>query len=149
MSNLLKIGDKAPDFQAEDQDGAVHTLADYKGKWLVLYFYPKDNTPGCTKEACAIRDSYGDILKLAEIVGVSGDSVKSHKNFAAKYNLPFNLLADPEKKILNSYGANGEILNKRSTFVIDPDGKIARIYEKVDPAIHAAQIITDLTVLQT
>ena len=148
MSALLKIGDKAPDFQAEDQDRSVHTLADYRGKWLVLYFYPKDDTPGCTKEACAIRDSYDDILKLAEIVGVSGDNVESHKKFAAKYNLPFKLLADPEKKMLDSYGANGVVLKKRSTFIIDPFGKIARIYEKVDPAIHGAQIITDLTVLQ-
>lgn len=144
MSETLKVGDKAPDFHAQDQDGAAHTLDDYSGKWLVVYFYPKDHTPGCIREACGMRDNYGDIKKLAEIVGVSGDSVKSHSGFAAKYELPFTLLADPEKNILDSYGTNGILLNKRSTFIIDPEGNIAKIYEKVNPDAHASQIIADL-----
>jgi peroxiredoxin Q/BCP len=144
MNKKLTIGDNAPDFNAQDQNGDAHKLWDYKGKWLALYFYPKDHTPGCIREACGMRDNYGDIRKLAEIVGVSGDSVKSHSGFAAKYELPFTLLADPEKNILDSYGTNGILLNKRSTFIIDPEGKIAKIYEKVNPDAHAAQIIADL-----
>ncbi len=144
----LKVGDHAPDFNAQDQAGETHRLEDYLGEWLVLYFYPKDHTSGCIREACSIRDNYADVKKLAEIVGVSGDSVKSHASFADKYNLPFTLLADPEKNILNSYGANGETFNKRSSFIIDPDGKIAKIYPKVNPDMHAAELVADLKKLQ-
>jgi peroxiredoxin Q/BCP len=148
MITSLQVGDQAPDFNAQDQAGTAHKLEDYKGKWLVLYFYPKDHTPGCIREACSIRDNYGDVKKLAEIVGVSGDSVKSHASFSDKYNLPFTLLADPEKELLDSYGANGIILKKRSTFVINPQGKIAKIYDKVNPDMHAAELVADLKELQ-
>ncbi len=144
----LKVGDHAPDFNAQDQAGETHRLEDYLGEWLVLYFYPKDHTSGCIREACSIRDNYAEVKKLAEIVGVSGDSVKSHASFADKYNLPFTLLADPEKNILNSYGANGETFNKRSSFIIDPDGKIAKIYPKVNPDMHATELVADLKKLQ-
>jgi peroxiredoxin Q/BCP len=148
MITSLQVGDQAPDFSAQDQEGEAHKLEDYQGKWLVLYFYPKDHTPGCIREACSIRDNYGDVKKLAEIVGVSGDSVKSHASFSDKYNLPFTLLADPEKELLDSYGANGIILKKRSTFVINPQGKIAKIYDKVNPDMHAAELVADLKELQ-
>jgi peroxiredoxin Q/BCP len=149
MSKLLEVGDRAPDFNAQDQTGETHTLEDYQGEWLVLYFYPKDHTPGCIREACSIRDNYAGVKELATIVGVSGDSVKSHASFSDKYNLPFPLLADPEKEILDRYGANGVILNKRSTFIIDPEGKIAKIYPKVTPDTHAPEIIADLKKLQS
>ena len=148
MKESLKVGDRAPDFNAQDQAGETHTLEDYLGEWLVLYFYPKDHTPGCIREACSIRDNYADVKKLATILGVSGDSVKSHASFAEKYNLPFTLLADPEKKMLNNYGANGETFNKRSTFIITPDGLIAKIYPKVKPDEHATELIADLKELQ-
>jgi len=148
MNEPLKVGDRAPDFNAQDQAGETHTLEDYQGEWLVLYFYPKDHTPGCIREACNIRDNFAGVKKLATILGVSGDSVKSHASFANKYDLPFDLLADPEKEMLNSYGANGEIFKKRSTFIIDPDGKIAKIYPKVSPDEHATELIADLKELQ-
>jgi peroxiredoxin Q/BCP len=148
MSQSLQVGDRAPDFSAQDQAGKTHTLADYQGKWLVLYFYPKDHTPGCIREACSIRDNYADVKELAAILGVSGDSVKSHGSFADKYNLPFTLLADPEKKMIESYGTDGAIFNKRTTFIIDPQGKIAKIYPKVSPDNHAAELVADLKKLQ-
>ncbi|MGD8457764.1 MAG: peroxiredoxin [Anaerolineales bacterium] len=148
MNNSLQVGDPAPDFAAQDQSGVTHTLAEYREKWLVLYFYPKDNTPGCIKEACSIRDNYADVKKLAVIFGVSGDSVKSHKGFADKYNLPFLLLSDPEKKMIEDYGANGDIFNKRATFIIDPEGKIAKIYPKVKADSHAPELVADLKELQ-
>lgn len=149
MNEPLKVGDRAPDFNAQDQAGETHTLGDYQGEWLVLYFYPKDHTPGCIREACSIRDNFFTVRKLATILGVSGDSVKSHASFANKYDLPFTLLADPEKKMLNSYGANGEVFKKRSTFIINPDGKIAKIYPKVSPDEHATELIADLKKLQS
>src|SRR3990170_8528971 len=103
MANKLKAGDTAPDFSALDQKGELHSLQDHKGKWLLLYFYPKDNTPGCIKEACSFRDHYAELKKKVAIVGISGDSVKSHANFSGKYHLPFPLLADPERKIIKAY----------------------------------------------
>jgi peroxiredoxin Q/BCP len=148
MNEPLKVGVRAPDFTAQDQVGEIHTLKDYQGEWLVLYFYPKDHTPGCIREACSIRDNFAGVKKLATVLGVSGDSVKSHASFADKYNLPFPLLADPEKKMLNSYGANGETFNKRSTFIINPEGVIAKIYPKVKPDEHAMELIADLKELQ-
>jgi peroxiredoxin Q/BCP len=148
MSQPLQVGDRAPDFNAQDQTGNTHKLADYLGGWLVLYFYPKDHTPGCIREACSIRDNYADVKELATILGVSGDSVKSHESFAGKYNLPFPLLADPDKKIIEDYGTDGEIFNKRATFIIDPGGKIAKIYPKVKPDLHAAELVADLKNLQ-
>ncbi|MEK7485335.1 MAG: peroxiredoxin [Planctomycetota bacterium] len=135
---------QAPDFTAEDQHGKKHSLSDYKGKWLVLFFYPKDNTPGCTKEVCQIRDQFSDLKKQASILGVSGDSVSSHAKFASKYSLPYSLLADPQKNMIKNYGANGLLFTKRCSFLINPEGKIAKVYESVDPSKHATEILEDL-----
>lgn len=149
----------APDFSLEDQHGKVHSLNDYAGKWLVLYFYPKDDTPGCTTEACNFRDERSAIAELgnAEVVGVSKDSVKSHKKFADKYNLDFTLLSDESLETIKAYNVWGErsMYGKvymgtiRSTFIIDPDGNIAKHYPKADPKKHAVEIINDLKSLQT
>ena len=146
----LKKGDKAPDFSAVDQDGKSISLSDFKGKKLVLYFYPKDNTPGCTAEACSLRDSYSDFKKKGyEIVGVSADSQKSHQGFITKFELPFRLIADTDKKVINAFGAWGEkkMYGKsyegiiRKTIVISEDGKIEDIIEKVDTKNHAQQLL--------
>lgn len=137
---MLSVGSKAPEFEAPDQDGKVRKSSDYLGKWLLLYFYPKDNTPGCTTEACAIRDNFGEFAKInAAVVGVSKDSVKSHAGFAAKYSLPFTMVADPEKKIIAAYEVDGRI-----SYLIDPKGMIAKAYSKVKPAEHAAEAIKDI-----
>lgn len=149
---MLKVGQQAPGFTLPDQDGKLHSLADYKGKRVLLYFYPKDDTPGCTTEACAIRDTFGDFQKTGLVVlGVSGDDVKSHKKFAEKYKLPFPLLADTEKKILKAYGAWGKkkFMGKeyegifRTSFLIGEDGKILKVYENVKPPEHAAEVLAD------
>ncbi len=149
----------APDFSLPDQDGAIHALADYAGKWLVLYFYPKDDTPGCTTEACSFRDEREAIAQLgnAEVVGVSKDSVRSHKKFLDKYGLNFTLLSDPEHKVIEAYGSwqpkkfmgREYIGTMRNTFIINPEGMIAKEYIGVDPKTHAAQIIADLKKFQT
>jgi thioredoxin-dependent peroxiredoxin len=145
----LKEGSKAPDFKGIDQNGNEVTLSDFSGKKLVLYFYPKDNTPGCTAEACNLRDNYDYLLKNGfSVVGVSPDSEKSHKGFAGKFSLPFPLIADTSKKILNDYGVWGEkkMYGKsylgvlRTTFVIDEKGIIEKIITKVDTAGHTEQI---------
>lgn len=131
---------KAPDFKLPDQEEKLHSLSDYKGKWLVVYFYPKDFTPGCTKEACSFRDSSREFSKRGvKIVGISKDSVTSHKKFAEKYHLNFPLLADPEHKTIEAYGAWG-----RSTFLINPEGEIAKEYKNVNPIIHSSKILEDL-----
>lgn len=149
---------KASDFSLADQNGVLHSLADFRGKWLVLYFYPKDDTTGCTKEACSFRDEREVIASLgnAEVVGVSKDSVRSHKKFAEKYDLGFTLLSDPEHKVIEAYGSwkplkfmGREYMGtQRNTFVIDPEGNIVKEYVGVDPKSHAAQIIADLKELQ-
>lgn len=153
----LKIGDKAPVFKLPDQNGDIHSLAEYKGKWVLLYFYPKDDTPGCTKEACLIRDNFPDFKKLKVVVfGISTDSVKSHKKFADKYNLPFVILADEDKDIVKKYGVWGKkkfmgreyMGTFRTSFLIDPSGKIARIFEKVNPETHAGEVLTELKLLK-
>lgn len=148
----------APDFNLQDQTGQSRTLKDYAGKWLVLYFYPKDDTPGCTTEACNFRDARDSIAALgnAEVVGISRDSVRKHANFAAKHNLNFTLLSDPEAEAIKAYNSWGErklfgriflgIL--RNTYIISPDGQIVKEYLGVDPNKHAAQIIQDLAMLQ-
>jgi peroxiredoxin Q/BCP len=145
----LKEGIKAPAFAGIDQNGKEVKLSDFAGKKLVLYFYPKDNTPGCTAEACSLRDSYDTLLKKGfAVVGVSPDSEKSHKNFAGKYTLPFPLIADTSKKILNDYGVWGEkkMYGKsyfgviRTTFIIDRNGVIDKIITKVNTAGHAEQL---------
>lgn len=149
----LAVGTQAPDFTLPDQDGKEHTLSNYHGKPVVLYFYPKDNTSGCTKEACGFRDDYSAYQDAGvTILGVSPDSEKSHTNFIAKYELPFTLLADTEREVLKLYGAWGKkkMYGKeyegvlRTTFLITADGKIAKIYEKVKPAEHSTEILADL-----
>lgn len=144
----------AQQFTLPDQNGKTHSLSDYKGKWVVLYFYPKDETPGCTTEACSFRDSNESLLaRDAVVVGISKDSVESHAKFVKKYNLPFTLLSDPEHKTIEAYGAwgpgfMGHIGTQRKTFIINPDGMIVKEYPKVTPAEHATQILNDLAHLQ-
>lgn len=155
--NTLKIGDVAPDFSLKDQDEHTHTLSNEKGKWVLIYFYPKDNTPGCTKQACAIRDEFPAFKKLGcTVFGISVDSEKSHKKFEEKFNLPFTLLADTEKKVVEAYGVwapkkfmGREYLGTvRTSFLINPEGTIAKIYEKVKPELHADEVLADLKALQ-
>jgi peroxiredoxin Q/BCP len=141
----LKINDKAPRFELPDQKGIIHNISQYLGQWLLLYFYPRDNTPGCTKEACSFRDHFLKLKEKLEIVGVSGDSVESHKRFSDKYTLPFTILSDKKRKTIKNYGANGLIFAKRTSFLIDPKGVIIKIYEKVDPSIHATEILKDIS----
>lgn len=150
MSTKLKVGAKAPDFSVQDQDGNMVSLSDFKGKKVALYFYPKDNTPTCTEQACNLRDNFAKLKKKGvTILGVSADSGKKHKNFENKYKLPFPLLADVDQKMINDYGVWGQkklfgreymgIL--RVTFLIDEGGKIAGIIDKVTAKDHAQQII--------
>jgi len=143
----------APDFTLPDQNGVPHRLADARGRWVLVYFYPKDDTPGCTKEACTLRDSFPVFGTMNALVyGVSVDSVASHKKFADKYVLPFTLLADTDRAVVQAYGVWGKktFMGKsydgtlRTSFLIDPKGKIAKVYEGVKPAEHAAQVLADL-----
>lgn len=149
---LPKTGAPAPDFLLPDANGKPHKLQDYRGNWLVLYFYPKDDTPGCTKEACSFRDDLFQLEKLgAKVVGISVDDTDSHARFAKKYSLPFPLLADENGKVADSYGALTNLgiikLAKRYTFLIDTEGKISKSYLSVDTSRHSQQIIDDLTQL--
>lgn len=146
----LKEGNKAPEFKTTDQNGKTISLADYKGKKIVLYFYPKDDTPGCTAESCNLRDNYSVLQKQGyEVLGVSADNEKSHRKFADKYELPFRLLADTEKEIINKYGVWGEkkFLGKkysgilRTTFIIDEKGLIEKIIKEVETKKHTEQIL--------
>jgi peroxiredoxin Q/BCP len=148
------INEKASDFTAPDQDGLPRSLSQYLGKWVVFYFYPKDDTPGCTKEACNFRDSFHRLEQVdVVIVGVSKDTVVSHKKFADKYHLNFSILSDPEKTIIQAYNAWGKKKFmgrefegvKRMTYLIDPKGIIKKIYEKVNPLVHAGEILRDVT----
>lgn len=149
----LVSGDMPPAFELMDQNGKSHRLSDYSGQWVVLYFYPKDDTPGCTKEACNFRD---DIFKLkdlgAHVLGISLDSVESHTKFAKKHGLPFPLLSDENGKTARAYGTFSRFLfvnyAKRHTFIVDPAGLVAKIYREVDPDTHSTQVINDLQVMQ-
>ncbi len=148
-ANTPKPGDTAPDFRLVDQNGTIRSLSDFSGQWVVLYFYPKDDTPGCTKEACSFRDDLTTLEKLgAKVVGVSVDDSDSHSKFASKYHLPFPLLADADGKVADSYGALMNLLllkiAKRYTFLIDPKGKIAKVYLSVDTSRHSQEIVDDL-----
>ena len=148
-ANTPKPGDTAPDFRLVDQNGTIKSLSDFSGQWVVLYFYPKDDTPGCTKEACSFRDDLTTLEKLgAKVVGVSVDDSDSHSKFASKYHLPFPLLADSDGKVADSYGALTNLLvlkiAKRYTFLIDPKGKIAKVYLSVDTSRHSQEIVDDL-----
>lgn len=145
----LQVGGPAPEFELSDQHGELHSLEDYRDKWVVLYFYPKDDTPGCTTEACEFRDNiFAFRDKNAYILGVSLDDVGSHKEFAEKYSLPFPLLADTDGAAATAYGVKtrwgGMEIAKRQTFIIGPDGNIAKHYEKVDPDTHSEQVLADL-----
>jgi peroxiredoxin Q/BCP len=153
---MLKENDSAPEFSLENQDGKITRLVDFSGQPLVLYFYPKDDTPGCTTEACNFRDDYSEFVdKRVQIVGVSPDSVKSHKKFQGKFELPFNLLSDPDHKVAELYGAWG--LKKmygreyegilRTTFLIDKNGKVAKVFEGVKPADHSREVLEELAKL--
>ncbi len=144
-----KAGTPAPDFRLPDQNGISHALSDYAGRWLVLYFYPRDDTPGCTREACAFRDSLARLEATgASVAGISVDSQESHQQFAAKYALPFTLLADTDGNVARHYGAlmDWKLLrmSRRITFLISPTGTIQRVYEHIDPSRHADEILADL-----
>ncbi len=150
----LQPNDQAPDFKLKDQNGQERALSDYKGQWVLLYFYPRDMTPGCTVEACTLGEAFPKFGKLkAAIIGISTDTVESHKKFSDKYKLPFTLLADPEKKVVELYGvwAKKKFMGKefmgtlRTSFLINPAGKIHKIYEKVKPIGHADEVLKDLS----
>jgi peroxiredoxin Q/BCP len=150
---MLKAGDPAPDFTLVSDGGQEVSLADYRGQKVVLYFYPKDDTPGCTAEACAFRDDHSDIVAAgAAVLGVSPDMIKSHDKFKAKYNLPFALLSDPDHRVADMYGAWGEkkMFGKsyegilRSTFIVDEEGKIVKVFPKVTPKGHSREVLAAL-----
>lgn len=152
----IRIGSKAPGFTLPDQDGKMHDLKDYAGTWVLLYFYPKDDTPGCTIEACAIRDNFPKFRKMkAVVLGVSADPVKKHAKFAEKYELPFTLLSDEKHELLDAYGvwAKKKFMGReymgilRNSYLINPEGKIAKIYEGVKPKDHAEEVLADLKTL--
>ena len=153
---MIKLNQIAPDFSLPDQDGKKHKLSDYRGQWVLIYFYPKDDTPGCTTEACTLRDNLPKFGKLkAKVFGISVDSIASHKKFAEKYKLPFTLLADEDKKVVEKYGVWQEksmygrkyMGTVRNSYLINPEGKIAKIYEKVKPAEHAGQVLEHIKAL--
>ncbi len=153
----LKLKQKAPMFSLPDQDGEKHALKDYLGQWVLLYFYPKDDTAGCTKEACMIQESLPDFKKLKiAVLGVSIDSVKSHRKFADKYGLKFTLLSDEDKKVVRQYGvwAKKKFMGReymgtlRNSYLIDSKGRIVKIYEKVTPEKHVEEVLRDLKELR-
>ena len=153
MKKELQVGDPAPDFSLVDQHGKLQRLSAFRNRWVVLYFYPKDDTPGCTKEACSFRDDYLKLARLnAEVLGISIDNTESHAAFSSKYHLPFPLLADSSGKVADAYGSFFSFgplkFARRHTFIIDPSGKIARIYRKVEPGKHSDQVMLDLVELQ-
>ena len=151
--SLLAVGSKAPEFTTTDQDGKKRSLSDFKGKKVILYFYPKDNTPGCTKEACGFRDNFARFRQLnVEILGVSTDSEKSHQGFVQKHELPFTLLADADKRLVEAYGVWGEkrlygkkyMGTNRVTYLIDESGRVAAVFPKVKPEKHAEELLAVL-----
>ena len=152
--SVPKVGENAPAFKLQDQGGKWHSLSDYRGQWVALYFYPKDDTPGCTTQACSFRDNVFAFRKEgAVILGVSVDDVESHESFAAEHGLPFPILADVGKSTAKAYGVLNRFLGlfelaRRETFVIDPQGRIARHYGDVDPKGHSQQVLHDLKQLQ-
>jgi peroxiredoxin Q/BCP len=152
-TSLPLVATSAPDFTLPDQDGARHALSAYRGSWVVLYFYPKDDTPGCTTQACEFRDNFSQFEKIpARVIGISVDPVKKHQKFASKFLLPFTMLADESKEVVKQYGvwAKKKFMGReydgivRTTFLIDPTGRIAKIYEQVKPAGHPAEVLADL-----
>lgn len=150
----LKVGDIAPDFSLKNQNGKSVSLSQYKGHWVVLYFYPKDDTPGCTTEACSFRDNINQLIaQKATIIGVSVDSEDSHQAFQSKHKLPFDLLADKDGLVAKRYDSLLDLLvvkfAKRHTFIINPQGRIAKIYTDVDPKEHVRIVLADLKALQS
>ncbi len=153
----LKVNQKAPNFNLPDQTGEFHQLSDYGGQWVFLYFYPRDNTPGCTKEACTLRDNFFDFKKNEVVVlGVSADSIDSHSKFSDKHKLSFPILSDVDRTVIKDYGAWSmkKVLGKsfkgikRISFLINPQGKIAKVYDKVRPADHALEVLADIKKLK-
>ena len=149
----IKVGSKAPNFTLSDQNSIQHQLSDYEGSWVILYFYPKDDTPGCTTQACDFRDAVKRIIaSKSNVFGVSLDSVESHKRFADKNNLPFSLLSDESGEVSEAYDSLNNFMSfksaKRNTFIIDPDGKVAKIYLSVKPSTHSQMVLNDLNLLQ-
>ena len=153
---MIHEGDTAPDFSLLDQHGKQHTLSSYQGRWVLLYFYPKDATPGCTKEACMIRDAFPRFEKIhAHVFGISADSVESHKKFAAAYQLPFSLLSDGDKSVVTAYGVwrEKQMMGRkffgivRTSFLITPEGMVHKIYSSVKPETHAEEVLADLQAL--
>ncbi len=146
---MLALGTIAPDFNLLDQENKEHTLSYHRGQYVLIYFYPKDDTPGCTKEACAIRDMYTDFeSNNVKVFGVSKDSVASHKKFAEKYQLPFTLLADTDRKVITAYEAAKEDGGtQRISYLINPEGVIVKAYPKVDPTSHGDEILKDIYTL--
>ena len=149
----IKVGSKAPNFNLSDQNSIQHQLSDYEGSWVILYFYPKDDTPGCTTQACDFRDAVKRIIaSKSNVFGVSLDSVESHKRFADKNNLPFSLLSDESGEVSEAYDSLNNFMSfksaKRNTFIIDPDGKVAKIYLSVKPSTHSQMVLDDLNQLQ-
>lgn len=150
----MELPYNAPDFSLPDLTGKQHTLREYKGKWVILYFYPKDDTPGCTTEACSMRDARDTLAEMgAEIIGISKDDANSHEKFRAKYALNFTLLTDAEAKVIDSYGAWGKKMYGREgilrkTFIINPAGQVVKVYGRVTPMGHGTQVIEELKKLQ-
>jgi peroxiredoxin Q/BCP len=154
VAGAPEVGQPAPGFKLQDQDGKWHSLSDYQGKWVALYFYPKDDTPGCTTQACAFRDNIFAFNKEgAVILGISVDDVESHKKFAEKHSLPFTLLADPDKKVTKEYGVlkNYGVIEvaRRDTFLVDPQGRVAKHYESVDPDSNSKIVLEDIKTLKS
>ena len=156
MAKSIQVGSLAPDINLPDQDGKTTKLSALRGKWVLVYFYPRDDTPGCTIEACGLRDAHAPYAKLGiDVLGISADSVKSHKKFANKFKLPFTLLADEDKSAINAYGTWGrkKFMGRefdgilRQSFLVDPKGKIAKIYPKVKPEGHAEEVMADVAAL--
>ena len=134
----------APDFTTVDQFGQTQSLSQYRGHYVLLYFYPKDDSPGCTVEACGLRDNYAELLQHVIVLGISPDTLESHRRFTEKHSLPFPLLVDTSKEIIQSYGTNGVLLPKRVSFLISPEGKIMKIYDKINVKKHASQVLKDM-----
>ncbi|MBP6854680.1 MAG: peroxiredoxin [Candidatus Pacebacteria bacterium] len=146
---MIETNTLAPDFSLPDENGEFHSLEEYRGSWVLLYFYPKDDTPGCTKEACSLRDHALDYEQNDLIVvGISKDSGESHQKFISKYKLPFTLLSDEKEKVINIYGAGGALGTKRISYLIDPEGMVEKVYPKVDPENHAGEVLKDLESLR-
>lgn len=150
---VLEKGEKAPSFELFDSEGDLHKLSDYSGKTIVVYFYPRDDTPGCTKEACSFRDNYQTFKEAGiEVLGISPDTVKSHKKFSKKYQLPFTLLADPDHKVCEAYGvwALKKMYGReyegvyRTTYIIGPEGEIKRVFENVKPTDHSQEVLEEV-----